>query len=92
MGLMGLGLGLVKIRVRVSKDRVRVRIAIMHIVLRCRTGSLSSCAELDSGFEAVFRSFPLGLGLGLEYGLCTIEVCECHTRVKVSCERGDAWE
>ena len=42
----------------VIRVRVRVRIAIMHIVLRCRTGSLSSCAELDSGFEAVFRSFP----------------------------------
>ena len=43
--------------------RVRVRIAIMHIVLRCRTGSLSCCLEVDFGVEVATWSCPRGLEL-----------------------------
>ncbi len=43
--------------------RVRVRIAIMHIVLRCRTGSLSCCLEDDFGVEVATWSCPRGLEL-----------------------------
>ena len=43
--------------------RVGVRIAIMHIVLRCRTGSLSCCLEVDFGVEVATWSCPRGLEL-----------------------------
>ena len=46
-----------------ARVRVRVRIAIMHIVLRCRTGSLSCCLEVDFGVEVATWSCPRGLEL-----------------------------
>ena len=57
-----LELGLVNVHM-ISRVRVRVRIAIMHIVLRCRTGSLSCCLEVDFGVEVATWSCPRGLEL-----------------------------
>ena len=47
------------LRIEITRSPEMVRIAIMHIVLRCRTGSLSCCLEVDFGVEVATWSCPL---------------------------------